>query len=112
MSGGARSAHCGLRSLRESVSEQLSRVGEEIMEMLERRGGRSVVRLLRLLLSERLAAAAEQIAGLLEQEVEEYRRKLERQGRLLDAMLNPVVRLDRTGEIQPVWGKSFFRHSH
>lgn len=93
---------CGLRTLTESVSEQLSRVGEEILGLLEKRsggfGGR-LLHLLRPLLTERLAAAAEQIVGLLEREVEEYRRQLERHNRLLEAVLSPVVRLHRTGEV-------------
>lgn len=65
---------------------------------MEARGGRTLGRLLRLLLSERLAAATERIVRLLERELEEYQRQLERQRRLLDAVLSPVVRLGRTGE--------------
>ncbi|GLD73749.1 zinc finger protein 345-like isoform X1, partial [Lates japonicus] len=90
---------CGLRALTESVSEQLRRVGEEVLGLLEKRSGGSggrLLRLLRLLLTERLAAAAERVAELLEREMEEYRRQLERQGRLLEAVLSPVVRLNRT----------------
>lgn len=93
---------CGLRALTESVSEQLTRIGEEVLGLLEKRSGGSAGRLLHLLrrlLTERLAAAAERIVGLLEREVEEYRRQLERQSRLLEAVLSPVVRLNRTGEI-------------
>lgn len=91
-------ARCGLRSLEEAVSELLNRVAEEVLALLEARGGRTLGRLLRLLLSERLAAATERIVGLLEREREEYRRQLDRQRRLLDALLCPVVRLGRTGE--------------
>lgn len=88
----------------ESVSEQLRRVGDEVLGLLEKRSGRSgssggrLLHLLRLVLTERLAAAAELIVGLLEREVEEYRRQLERQSRILEAVLSPVVRLNRTGE--------------
>lgn len=95
---------CGLRALTESVSEQLRRVGEEVLGLLEKRSGGSggrLLRLLRLFLAERLAAAAERIVELLEREVEEYRRQLERQGRLLEAVLSPVVRLNRTGKFNP-----------
>lgn len=92
---------CGLRDLTESVSEQLTRVGEEILGLLEKRSGGSERRLLQLLLTERLTAAAERIVGLLQREVEEYRRQLERQSRLLEAVLSPVVRLKRTGEVKP-----------
>lgn len=95
---------CGLRALTESVSELLTRVGEEVLGLLEKRSGGSGGsggRLLRLLLTERLAAAAERIVGLLEREVEEYRRQVERQSRLLEAVLSPVVRLNRAGELRP-----------
>ncbi|KAK9527054.1 hypothetical protein VZT92_015719 [Zoarces viviparus] len=93
----------GLRSLTVSVSEQLTRVGEEVLRRLEKRssgdsggsGGR-LLRLLRLLLTEQLAAAAERIVELLDREVEEHRRQLERQNRLLEAVLSPMVRLNRT----------------
>ncbi|XP_044192025.1 zinc finger protein 595-like [Thunnus albacares] len=93
---------CGLRALTESVSELLTRVGEEVLGMLEKRSGGfggSGGRLLRLLLTERLAAAAERIVGLLEREVEEYRRQVERQSRLLEAVLSPVVRLHRADSV-------------
>ncbi|XP_072226726.1 uncharacterized protein [Leuresthes tenuis] len=98
---------CGLRALADSVSELLSRVGEEILGALEKRGGGSrysgasgrLFQLLRVLLTERMAVAAQRIVGLLEREVEEYRRQLERQGRLLEAVLKPVVRLNRTDTV-------------
>nr|XP_020477108.1 zinc finger protein 569-like [Monopterus albus] len=95
--------YCGHRALTESVSEQLRRVGEEVLGLLEKRSGESsgrrLLHLLRLLLNERLAAAAERIVGLLEREVEEYRGQLERQSRLLEVVLSPVVRLNRTDSI-------------
>lgn len=98
---------CGLRALTEAVSEQLRRLGEEVMELLEQHssgsgapGGR-LVHHLRRLLTKRLAAAAERIVGLLEREVEEHQRQLERQSRLLETVLSPVVRLNRTGEFLP-----------
>ncbi len=91
-------SRCGLRALTESVSEQLTRVGEEILGLLEKRNRGRLLRLLRLHVTERLAAAAGRIVGLLEREVEEYRRQLERQSRLLEAVLSPVVLLNRTGE--------------
>lgn len=97
---------CGLRALTESVSEQLARVAEEVLVLLEKRSGGSrgsggrLLPLVRLLLTERLAAVAGRIVGLLEREVEEYRRQLERQSRLLKAVLSPMVRLTRTGELR------------
>ncbi|KAM6899970.1 uncharacterized protein FYW49_018082 [Xenentodon cancila] len=94
---------CGLLALFGSVSEVLTRVGEEILGVLEKqdigrrcRGAPArLLQLLRLLLTERMAAAAQRIVGLLEREVEEYRRQMERQRRLLEAVLSPVVRLTR-----------------
>ncbi|XP_026205531.1 oocyte zinc finger protein XlCOF6-like [Anabas testudineus] len=95
----------GLQALMHSVSDQLRRVGDEVLGLVEKRSGGSgtsegrLLQLLRLALTERLSAAAERIVGLLEREVEEYRRQLERQSRLLEAVLSPVVRLNRTDSI-------------
>ncbi|XP_030002741.1 zinc finger protein 665-like isoform X2 [Sphaeramia orbicularis] len=101
---------CGVRALSVSVSEVLVRVGEDILGLLERRTGSCgsggatgrLLRVLRPLLTERLAAAAHRIIGLLERELEESRRQLERQSRLLEAVLSPVVRLPRADEIRPI----------
>nr|XP_020507342.1 zinc finger protein 431-like [Labrus bergylta] len=97
---------CGLRALTQAVSEQLSRAGSEILTMLKKRSGgsrgsgcRRQLHVLRLLLTERLAAAAELIVGLLQREVEENRRRLERQSRMLEAVLSPEVRLTRTDSV-------------
>ncbi|KAK5621293.1 hypothetical protein CRENBAI_010539 [Crenichthys baileyi] len=98
---------CGLRSLADSVSALLSKVGEDILGALEKRGVESrsfggldrLVQLLRPLFTDGMAAAVQQIVVLLEREVEVYRRQLERQSRLLEAVLSPVVQLKRTGSI-------------
>ncbi|XP_029282207.1 oocyte zinc finger protein XlCOF6-like [Cottoperca gobio] len=98
---------CGLQALTISVSEQLTRAGEEVLGLLDERSGlpggsagRRLLLLLRPLLRERLAAAAERIVGLLQREVEQLRGQLERQGRLLEAVLSPEVRLTRTDAIR------------
>ncbi|XP_053302370.1 zinc finger protein 791 [Pleuronectes platessa] len=96
----------GPRALTERVSEQLQRVGGEVLGLLqERRGGSrgstGLLHLLRRLLPERLAAAAGRVAGLMERELDECRRQLERQSRLLEALLSPVVRLTRVDAIVP-----------
>ncbi|XP_030597793.1 zinc finger protein 345-like [Archocentrus centrarchus] len=91
---------CGLRTLADSVSELLARVAEEVLGALEKWNGGSrssgapgsLLQVLRPLLTERLAAAAQRIVGLLEREVEESRRRLRR----LEALLCPVVLLNRT----------------
>lgn len=100
---------CGLQVLADSVSELLNRVGEEILCALEKRGGggsersggdsAQLFQLLRLIFGERMAAAAQEIVRLFEREVEEYRGRLERQSRLLEAVLSPVVRLNCAGEL-------------
>ncbi|XP_029369289.1 zinc finger protein 26-like isoform X1 [Echeneis naucrates] len=95
-------APCRFRALTDSVSEQLRRLGEEVLGQLEEGSAGSgssqgpLLHLLRRLFTERLATAAERIAGLLRQEVEEYWRKMDRQSRILEAVLSPVVLLDRT----------------
>ncbi|XP_041867906.1 oocyte zinc finger protein XlCOF6-like [Melanotaenia boesemani] len=94
----------GLHALADSVSKLLSRAGEEILGALEKRcaGFKSsgisgdLFQPLRRLFSERMAVTAQCIVELLEQEVVEYRRQLERQSRLLEVVLSPVVRLNRT----------------
>ncbi|KAM7384896.1 hypothetical protein PAMA_011994 [Pampus argenteus] len=91
-------SRCGLRALTESVSELLIRVGEEVLGLLEKRSGGAGGSVGRLL-TERLAAAAERIVGLLERELEGYRRKVERQSRLLETVMSPVVRLNRADSI-------------
>ncbi|KAM3858518.1 uncharacterized protein ACN63O_018093 [Diretmus argenteus] len=87
---------CEIQSLRVSVADQLTRAGEEIFGVFEKRGsGLSKNHMVRLFVTERLAAAAEQIVGMFEREVTEYRRELARQSRLLDIILNPEVKLNR-----------------
>ncbi|KAK2830968.1 hypothetical protein Q5P01_018899 [Channa striata] len=107
-------SRCGLRALAESVSEQLRRVVDEVLGLLEKRSGGSgssggrLFPLLRDVLTERLATTAERIVGLLEREAEKYRRQLERQSRLLEAVLSPVVRLNRTDSIKSSKVRSSF----
>ncbi|XP_041664000.1 zinc finger protein 497-like [Cheilinus undulatus] len=97
----------GLRVLKESVREQLSRVEEELMEQLEERSGGSrtswgrLLLVLRPLLTGSLSAAVERITELVEREVEETRRALQRQSRLLEALLSPQVALTRTDFLGP-----------
>lgn len=52
---------------------------------------------LREFVNQRLAAAAEEIFELYERTIAEYEEEVCRQRKLLDAILNPEVRLLRTG---------------
>lgn len=75
----------------------------------------SKVQLFRSLVKQRLAAAAEEIFGLFERAVAEYEEELgrsreenRRQRQLLDAVLEPQLRLRRTGSFSfwtsaPCW---------
>lgn len=53
---------------------------------------------LRVLVRRRLAAAAEEICGVLDLAVGDLEEEVRRQRRLLDTVLNPEIRLQRAGE--------------
>jgi len=64
----------------------------------------SKVQMLRRLVNQRLTAAAQEICGLFERTIAEYEEELsslkeenERHRKLLDAVFNPEVRLQRAG---------------
>ncbi|TNN72549.1 hypothetical protein EYF80_017156 [Liparis tanakae] len=68
----------------------------------------SKAQMLRRLINQRLTAAAEEICGLFERTIAEYEEELcsskeenERHRKLLDAVLNPTVRLQRAEEPEP-----------
>ncbi|CAB1428247.1 unnamed protein product [Pleuronectes platessa] len=86
--------------LRVSVHERISAAAEDFLLQVEKGGGKAQVPVLRAMLTERLAAAGEEILAGLEETVAEYEDRVEqsereicRQRRLLDAVLQPVVRL-------------------
>ncbi|CAB1412465.1 unnamed protein product [Pleuronectes platessa] len=91
--------------LRVSVHERISAAAEDFLLQVERGGGKAQVPELRAMLTERLAAAGEQILAGLEEILLEYEdrverterseREISRQRRLLDAAMQPVVRLHR-----------------
>ncbi|XP_062265697.1 zinc finger protein 2-like [Platichthys flesus] len=91
--------------LRVSVHERISAAAEDFLLQVERGGGKAQVPELRAMLTERLAAAGEQIIAGLEEILLEYEdrverterseREISRQRRLLDAVMQPVVRLHR-----------------
>ncbi|XP_062259809.1 uncharacterized protein LOC133968025 isoform X2 [Platichthys flesus] len=91
-----------MQLLRVSVHERISAAAEDFLLQVEKGGGKDQVPELRAMLTERLAAAGEQIlAGLeeilleYEDRVERSKREICRRGRLLDAAMQPVVRLHR-----------------
>ncbi|XP_068189775.1 uncharacterized protein [Antennarius striatus] len=91
-----------LNLLRVSVHQRISAAAEDFLLRLEEEEEAADIPALRALLTERLTAAAEEIASLLEETVAELRDRVERserevfrQRRLLDAVLKPEVKLDR-----------------
>ncbi|XP_037329934.2 uncharacterized protein LOC119219125 isoform X2 [Pungitius pungitius] len=99
---------CAVRLLRVSVHERLGAAAEDVLLRVEKGEEAAETAALRALLTERLAAAAEEIVGLFEETVAEYEERAERsereicrQRRLLDAVLKPEVRLHRAGENRP-----------
>lgn len=53
---------------------------------------------LKRFISDRLAAAAEEIFGVFEKTIAEYEEELDRQRKLFDVVWRPVVKLRRVGE--------------
>ncbi|XP_044028248.1 uncharacterized protein LOC122864700 [Siniperca chuatsi] len=93
---------CAVQLLRVSVQERISAAAEDFLLRVEKGREAAEIPALRALLTERLAAAAEEIVGLFEETVAEYEdraerseREIRRQRRLLDAVLKPEVRLHR-----------------
>ena len=95
---------CAVQLLRVSVHERLSFAAEDLLQQLET-SDKAAGEKLRPLLTKRLMAVAEEILRLFEKTVEEYEDSLQlseqkicHQERLLDAVLNPQVRLQRAGQ--------------
>ncbi|XP_060950161.1 zinc finger and SCAN domain-containing protein 2-like [Limanda limanda] len=89
--------------LRESVHDRILAAAEDFLLQVEEGGGKARVPELRAMLTERLMAAEEQILSVLEEtlleseeRVERSEREICRQRRLLDAVMQPEVRLHRT----------------
>ncbi|CAB1429383.1 unnamed protein product [Pleuronectes platessa] len=91
--------------LRVSVHARITAAAEDFLLVVEKGGGKAQVPELRALLTERLEAAGEEILAGLEETLAEYEDRMEqtersereicRQRRLLDAVMQPVVRLRR-----------------
>ena len=90
---------CQIESVRLSINEQLTSVGEEILCVLEKqhRGDVCCVKLVRKVVLERLSAAAELMFDLFQREMGTLETLLERQNKLLDVMLQPHIKLHRAG---------------
>ena len=96
---------CAVQLLRVSVHERISAAAEDVLLQVEKGGEKAQVPALRALLTERLTAAAEEIVSVFEETVTEYEGRVQRserdicrQRRLLDAVMQPEVRLHRAGE--------------
>ncbi|XP_068423210.1 oocyte zinc finger protein XlCOF6-like [Clinocottus analis] len=102
-----KSAMCAVRLLRVSVRERLGAAAEDVLLRVQTGEEAAEGPALRALLTERLAAAADEIVGLLEETVAEYEHRAERaerelcrQRRLLEAVLKPRVTLQRAEWLQ------------
>ncbi|XP_053293603.1 gastrula zinc finger protein XlCGF57.1 [Pleuronectes platessa] len=91
-----------LQLQRVSVHERISAAAEDFLLQVEKGGGKTQVPELRAMLTEWLTAAGEEILAGLEETFLEYEDRVERteleisrQRRLLDAVMQPVVRLHR-----------------
>ncbi|XP_053289381.1 zinc finger protein 2-like [Pleuronectes platessa] len=91
-----------VQQLRVSVHERISAAAEDFLLQVEKGGGKAQVPAMRALLTERLTAAGEEILAGLEETLAEYEDRVEqservirRQRRLLDAVMQPEVRLHR-----------------
>ncbi|XP_053289382.1 zinc finger protein 239 [Pleuronectes platessa] len=91
-----------VQQLRVSVHEPISAAAEDFLLQVEKGGGKAQVPAMRALLTERLTAAGEEILAGLEETLAEYEDRVEqsdrvicRQRKLLDAVMQPEVRLHR-----------------
>ena len=89
-----------IESVRRSINEQLTSVGEEILMVLEKQSGVHCVKLVRVFVLERLSLAAEFMFNLFQREIETLDTLLERRNKLLDLVLQPHVELHRTGGLK------------
>ncbi|XP_035026171.2 neurofilament medium polypeptide-like, partial [Hippoglossus stenolepis] len=103
---------CAVQLLRVSVHERISAAAEDFLLQVEKGEETAQVPALRALLTERLTAAAKEIAAVFEETVAEYEDRLERsereicrQRRLLDAVMKPEIRLHRADFLQLVVSK-------
>ncbi|XP_070403715.1 oocyte zinc finger protein XlCOF6-like [Nothobranchius furzeri] len=98
---------CSVDMLWLSVYGRINAAAEDVLQQIENRENAADIWTLRAVLTERLAAAAEEIVALFKKTVLDYEGKLERsereinrQGSLLDTILNPEVRLQRADQIK------------
>ena len=83
-----------MESVRLQISEHMTSVGEEMLSVLEEQQPKLNVRVFVL---ERLGAAAEFMCNLFHTEMETLETLLQRDNKVLDLMLQPVVQLHRAG---------------
>ena len=88
-----------MESLRRSIHEHLTSVGEEMSCVLEKQQSDvcSVQINVRVFVLERLTAVEEFMCNLFQREMETLETLLERQDKLLDVLLQPHIKLHRAG---------------
>ncbi|XP_029918944.1 uncharacterized protein LOC115367380 isoform X2 [Myripristis murdjan] len=96
-----------MQRLRARVHERITAAAEELLPRIAEGRGAAGAPELRALLTERLAAAAQDISGLLEGAAAEYEEKadrseqeMSRQRKLLRTVLNPEVKLHRAAVLR------------
>ena len=91
---------CQIESLRLSINEHMTSVGEEILCVVEKQqsdGCQPKLDNVRVFVLERLSAAAQFLYNLFQREMETLETLLERRDKLLDIILQPQVKLHRAG---------------
>lgn len=117
---------CSIQLLREKVYERLSAAAEDLLQRLESGEAPAGIPALRPLLSQQLAAAAEEVAALVEETVaalveetvaepedraERSEEEIERRREVWDALLKPEVKLRRTGQFLHVLSPEAMKHA-
>ncbi|XP_037548933.1 oocyte zinc finger protein XlCOF6-like [Nematolebias whitei] len=93
---------CGDQLLWVAVHERINAAAKDVLQQLENVKKEAKLRTLKTLLTERLTAAAEEIIALFKRTVVDYEDRVQRseqeicrQKRLLDVVLNPLVKLQK-----------------
>ena len=91
---------CQIETLRLSINEHMTSVGEEILCVVEKQQSdrcQPKFNDVRVFVLERLSEASQFICNLFQREMETLETLLERRDKLLDAILQPQIKLHRAG---------------